>query len=1167
MKKILAFTLLVLLASMWSAVDARWVVGDRKAASEIKAGDTVVIRWASSQDHPNRYIQAADEKYSDLGVIVADGMGLGSSAIIAVEEGPADIRTGAPTVLLKLVETGKYIGRNYYDWTDKGQGVADLPENAANFQILSMGEQIPWSTGGQYDTWPADYQSRWDAQTVAFASSPSETGYCYLSHWANYSASAPRVITWGYTDSGQWDVFSASYVDDLSYDLENLINAYTEEAGNFIEGIDPGFMPADKLTAFNDALVNAMQVCYTPGSTKAELQSAIDQLKAAYTDVYDAQIPITEGYYYLVVDNHKISDGGYPEKAMYVNEDNKKMYWGIFDPDDIKFVFHLTPNDAKSWNVRNLKSGLYTGPCTGFCTSFTAIGDNSAPCTFNYYRGTGSAYIKCGGWTMCPHNNANGSSTGPDDIFAYNGETTGDANNQPHLEWTWTLRKITDPAILDRLIEQKAQSDRTAMLKEKAAEAAGIYDNLFVYNADLTNGLITKPDQFSFEHVRSQGVDFADDPAFLLDDNDTTFVQASGYMQLDINAAPQNKVTFAYTRRGASNKYPNSSVWGESERPATIEIYGANDLTGDGDWKYIKTISMGDLKDPIMKSVDLVDTYKYLRYTPTKNKSGGTYFTISGFQVYPATIDESHSQYYTAQGMQPVADALKAAIDKANGIVDANTTTEQDIAEFTEALAAVKALYADTTELHNMIVECRTLANNTTVGSAIGQVSEESHLNDFNAAINTAAQDGLRDVISKAELDAVIAALTTARATFMSHIKSFEVGKWYFVLNNDLTQDETKRNPALYATGTGNTSNIGVGKLNEDGSAAYTYDPYSMWTFVAGEDGTYSVQNMGTGFYLGGIVKDQNNLNISYTKTPYKVNFIGKDSYALVPQIDNNKLGLSATADGKVEYVAPAAETASSWKIVEINPAETEMIAIKDINMNTMDVVALPYNIDNISEFSGGEVRIYGIKKMTQDEEGTTTIEFYEKTSAAAGEPCWLVAGNPKSDSEEYELVLPFPTEVTDASGVENGIVGMLHSESIEEGDVYSTGSELVAATKTTNISAHTGAINPDYYEGEVEGVETALTLTVKGMRALPDGNKKFDTNGDGTVNSADAVAIFNFIESGDGDAAIMDVNGDGTVNSSDVVVIYNVISGADTASAAVKAQIKRYLSKMFLNK
>lgn len=1141
MKKILTFTLLVLLASMWSTVDARWVLGDRKSASEIKAGDTVVIKWVSNSDYPNYYLQAANESYSNLGVMVGEGMGLGASAVITVEDGPADIRTGAPTVLLKLVQTGKYIGRNYYDWYDDGQGVADLPENAANFQLLSLGEQIPWSEGGEYDSWPADYQSKWDAKTVAFAASPSESGFCYLSYWT-YSASSPRAITWAYTSSCQWDVYSASYVEDLADDLENLINAYTEEAGNFIEGVDPGFMPADKMTAFNEALVNAMQVCYTPDSSKDELQKAIDQLKAAYAEVYDSQIPITEGYYYLVADNHNIYDGGYPEKAMYVNEDVNKMYYGTFDPSDIKFVFYLTPHDAKSWNVRSLKTGLYTGPCTGFVTSFTAISDDSTPCTFNYYRGTGSSYIKCGGWTMCPRNNGDGSNPGPEDVYSYNGETLGDAYNKPHLDWTWTLRKITDPATLDRLIEQKAQSDRTATLKAIAAEATGIYDNLFTYSADLANGLITKPEQFSFEYIRTQGVDFADEPAFLLDNVDTTFVQASGYMQLDINTTPQNKVTFAYTRRGASHNYPNSSVWGEEERPATIEIYGANDLAGEGDWKYIKTINMVDLKDPIMKSVDLGDTYKYLRYTPTLNKLGRTYFTISEFQVYPATVDESHSQYYTAQGMQPVADALKSALDKATGIIDSNTASEQDIADLTEAFAAVKALYADTTELHNMIVEYRALATTTTVGSAIGQVSEESYLDDFNAAINTAAQNGLRDVISKTELDAVVAALATAHATFMSNIKSFEVGKWYFVLNNDQTLDETESAPALYATGTSNTSNVGVGKLNEDGSAAYTYDPYSMWTFVAGADGTYSVQNMGTGFYLGGIVKDQNNLNISYTKVPYKVNFIGKDSYALVPQTDGNKLGLSATANGKVEYVAPAAETASSWKIVEIDPEETEMIAIKDINMNTMDVVALPYNIDNISDFSNGDVRIYGIKKMTQDDEGTTTIEFYEKTSAAAGEPCWLVAGNPEAGAEEYELVLPFPTEVTDASGIENGIVGMLHSDPIEAGDVYSNGTELVAATKTTTISAHTGAINPDFYQGEVEGVETALTLTVKGMRALGSGKKKLDVNGDGIINSADAIAIFNFIESGNGDSAIMDVNGDGIVNSADAVVIYNEI-------------------------
>ena len=44
MKKSLLFLLLVLMGAMWSSIDARWIIGDRKNATQIlKNGTTVVV--------------------------------------------------------------------------------------------------------------------------------------------------------------------------------------------------------------------------------------------------------------------------------------------------------------------------------------------------------------------------------------------------------------------------------------------------------------------------------------------------------------------------------------------------------------------------------------------------------------------------------------------------------------------------------------------------------------------------------------------------------------------------------------------------------------------------------------------------------------------------------------------------------------------------------------------------------------------------------------------------------------------------------------------------------------------------------------------------------------------------------------------------------------------
>ena len=59
---------------------------------------------------------------------------------------------------------------------------------------------------------------------------------------------------------------------------------------------------------------------------------------------------------------------------------------------------------------------------------------------------------------------------------------------------------------------------------------------------------------------------------------------------------------------------------------------------------------------------------------------------------------------------------------------------------------------------------------------------------------------------------------------------------------------------------------------------------------------------------------------------------------------------------------------------------------------------------------------------------------------------------------------------------------------------------------------------------------------------------KKGDVDGNGEVNSADVVAIYNYILSGEAETGITkeaaDVDGNGDVNSADVVAVYNIIIG-----------------------
>ena len=70
------------------------------------------------------------------------------------------------------------------------------------------------------------------------------------------------------------------------------------------------------------------------------------------------------------------------------------------------------------------------------------------------------------------------------------------------------------------------------------------------------------------------------------------------------------------------------------------------------------------------------------------------------------------------------------------------------------------------------------------------------------------------------------------------------------------------------------------------------------------------------------------------------------------------------------------------------------------------------------------------------------------------------------------------------------------------------------------------------------------LSFMLAGVAALAQADV-FDTNKDKLVNTADVVAVYNYIIYGGEDQTCYDTNGDGQVNSADVVAIYSYIIGS----------------------
>lgn len=1193
MKKILLFVALITIGALWSQVDARWVIGDRKTASQIKAGDTVVIEQSSRATFRDYYIQAS---LDHNGVSVLQGTGVGDAAVITVEEGPLDVRTGASTVYLKLVSTGRYIG-NSTSWSN-GVGTASDPANAANFQILDCAVDIPWSNTYSWDDYVAgqlregmtgDEVANWrtntneggrgsDSQSVGFSYSISDTEFRYLAYWY---ATAPVAMLWGYTDTNQWNVYSVSYEKTLQDDLADLIDNYTATGSTeFIAGTDPGYYDSEKVEAYDNALEQALVTAASSDLTDEEYQTAIDNLRNAHDDVATSQIPITEGYYFMVSAYAEYLNNFNLEKAAYINASTQKLAYRTLDENNADFAFHITKaTDDNDYYMQSYTNDLYIGSSSVWYNSAPSITvDPETPQTIRS-RFTGMWYINSKPYPRTSYTPFGTSSPSAADNEG-NLTTWGQWNDNPFTEEyhanLWYLRRIGDSKI-DSFAVQKAQSERDSELRSLAEEANELYRKLFTYIIDYDKPLITNVNggadedptsdsQLRFAAIVQQNIPNADKYEYLIDGDTTTYMKGRYYIQVKLNE-PHQIVTVVYNKRGATTDFPNAGTWGQNERPRTVNFYGANTLEGDTIYgnPVLKDVDMASLPLPATYTVDFGRPINRIAYEVKENNSGNTtQFTISEFQVYETSADETNSQYYSVEGMKDAADQMKQLAIAKTTIADSSLTTSEDIQQMSQAIQAVRTLYSDTTTLIDLITEAEALTS-TTVGDEIGQVSSTEAITALQTAITSARTEGLKANVTKTELDAAIASLTAAIQAFTNQINTFEEGKWYYILNADQSEGSRNAAKALYMNGYANDSQAKVGKVT-DGNADYTYDPNSMWRFVKADSASYYIQNMGTGFYLPAGSTVNSNVLQSYKGVPYQVSFAGNGAFHFTPlETNSHSYVITAKGDNAVYMEAGTADS-TTWNLLYVDPEETQYIELSNFKNNAMDIFAVPFNVSQVNDLND-DCHLYGIRKMSRDTTtDITTIEFYEKEEVAANEPAFFVFGNTEAEEESFQLLLPFPTEVVDSLIPANGIYGMLSPEHIEPGIAYSTGKGLIlAGSDGAGISAHTGAIDPKYYRGEVTGQETAFTLQIEGL-VWPDTpvepTNKADVNNDGEVNSADVAVVYSFIANGEDSGYTndaLDVDGNGTVDSSDVAAIYAEISGAD--GAASKAFVKRILS------
>ncbi len=239
----------------------------------------------------------------------------------------------------------------------------------------------------------------------------------------------------------------------LAANLDQLISDY--KALTITTGENPGMTPASAVATFTAAISEA-ETEAAASTTTAEKAAISKKLTKAYETCINTVNPIVNGgIYYIVNDNSKIAAAGKEDKAMYINVNDKSVCWAKKVAGDDTYAFQVTVNNDGTYNLKNIKTGLYTGSATAFCGK-VAASSTPVDLLMHCYPGTGSYYIKGAAvngvsWTYCPQGNADGTNDGPNNVWAYNGETTP-GGDVAHAEWTWRLEPFYDADALATIV-------------------------------------------------------------------------------------------------------------------------------------------------------------------------------------------------------------------------------------------------------------------------------------------------------------------------------------------------------------------------------------------------------------------------------------------------------------------------------------------------------------------------------------------------------------------------------------------------------------------------------------------------------------------------------------------------------------------------------------------
>ena len=1017
----------------------------------------------------NAYV-ASNDAYIDGGSISTT---ITTDNIYQFEEVGTDA-DGYVTYRLKHVSTGEYLQD-----PEASNGIVTTTALTSRAYLFTVKEAVT------HDSEDDDYMETVDYTSYVYSTSVEGSVVLCNAHYKTSSykwfcSTTTGVPSWGQaTARTAWVIYNVSEASayDGLYQVIQALFSGNSPADVFTVGTDPGQISQELFDAVEAAYTEAQATIENTELSDEEYLAAAAKLEEAYAAANAGVVKLGDGYYVIT---NAASDRGDGNAVIY--DTGSALNWKTFaltdsttfTASDADAIWQLisTGEDDDSYYLKNFSTGRYMGSQSSNHSAVPSTTDASqvyyvqvqSGAAFNIYTTNQNTtypalHAQSDGvlvviWT----NEATASgwyfTAVPDDVIS---SLIGDLNQD---QINTNVQTLIDEA-------KSTMNSGVTLISEATKD--GYYE---------TDGLVTDATCF-FTNAQEPTEGSL---AYLIDNDQTTYFHSTWstdassdrthYVGADLGKEVQY-VDIKYSRRNANS----------AGTPLTVRIYASNDTLDAANWveqgvytftyTYASSTYSSELDEFTgITGVALDAPYRFIRLDVEHTMSDATtnsnlYFVFSELRFYEGEYDAANSL------IEAVPDELVTALN--NQIASAKA----DLAAGT----ATQTTYDDLEAVYNTFLE-----NFPDVASvqalyeeAVGQLAaaeEGTELGYFavgskatlEAAINAVAPN-IKDVMTTTEITSATEALQSALAAFTAALVVPSDGDILRIRSVSTSeQDGAPNGNFIYAQNSDESQIMWGGYDSETGVDEYLETRLNyLWKVIANGDGTFTLQNLATGTYMGN--PKENNVDVYMSLEPDSVTF----QSAKLPGYFN-----IVFTDGVYANMQPASNELVSWNTA--SGADNSAMEFRvvtdwegtyhyDLTQKTQ-VITLPIDLTGFPV--NGE--LYKVLGRTE-----TTLElqpYDENEEIPAGTPFIYIPyeGVEEACTDFYPVAQSLDEiEYDQTPKSQNGLHGVFTSQTIGAGNGIIFYGVVTVSTASDVVAANSG-----YFTDDIP------TTTESGAASLP---------------------------------------------------------------------------------